>query len=171
MTTHRVGVWMALLGVVTAGGVVAWAGIAGIARTSVGYDRSDTFFAALRDLAEEYRRAAELRDADNEMMRRVRLKYAVISDVREGRMSLWGAAVAFRRLLEQCPTQLDMVKHRYPGETTDECACRNVIDFVRAAGRADLGAGEELVRRLEDELAARLRECGGRLEVTETELE
>jgi hypothetical protein len=105
--------------------------------------------------------AAREKDGELEVIRHrvgVRLvgKTVVADDLRAGRLGLLEAAARFRDLNDADPSFEEGLFRKYaPGATDEERLCRSVIGFVANPPRGSPDP-EELVRRLEAEVEARL---------------
>ena len=90
-----------------------------------------------------------------EILARIEAKQQVAEAVCAGRETLMEAAAAFKAMdASGTPRRPASLQCAYPGASQDEAYCRMVINWVRDNGPQD--ANERLVRRLEEELAARL---------------
>jgi hypothetical protein len=91
--------------------------------------------------------------------RRVQAKYAVVTELVAGRLTLLDAAARFRDLDAGLPDVRDRLMEQYPGVPYAVALCRHVIEHARSVLRVQ--APEQVasvVARLEAELQAQL-EC------------
>lgn len=91
-----------------------------------------------------------LDDEDSEVMRRIAVKEAIITDLLAGRTTLTDATARFVALNASRPQYLQALRDTYPGTTDDEMFARNVISF--AVARVPAHQRSELSSRLEGEL-------------------
>jgi hypothetical protein len=105
-------------------------------------------------LKEQVRDAAvvedRLADEDDEVMRRIAVKEAIIADLIAERVTLSAATARFVEMNSTRPHYLAALRDSYPGATDGEKYARNVISF--AVARVNPADRAALSSRLEGEL-------------------
>ncbi len=95
------------------------------------------------------------------VMRRIEERGRLMRELREGRLTLFEAAVGFGELNALPGAKGDFYRFAHLGSSDGEKLCRQVIAWVRCDPGSDVGPqSEEFVRRLEAELADHLRAHG-----------
>ncbi len=114
-------------------------------------------FWSLSDLDPEFhaeqRRRADLDALDATALQRVALKDAVIRDLLNGRMTLVEAAGQFRRINDNYANADAILRLMFPGTTTEEALCRNVLTFVEMSLQNEPDQGAPVLHELRGELA------------------
>ena len=88
---------------------------------------------------------------------RMQQKRRIADEVIAGRTALLDAAAAFRRLDAGWPKSPADIRTVFPeAATPEEAYCRSVIQYARTESPRD--EADDVARRLEDDLAARLRD-------------
>jgi hypothetical protein len=91
--------------------------------------------------------------------RRIEVRQRIAHEVMAGHLTLLQAAEQYRDLNE---TKVDfspeVIRFRYSTSNDDECACRQVIEFVRQELRETPDKGKAIVEGLEKELATLVRD-------------
>ena len=91
-----------------------------------------------------------LNDENGEVMRRIAIKEAIVSDLIADRTTLAAATARFAGLNVSRPQYIATLRDSYPGATDEEIFARNVISFALA--RVPAHARADLSSRLEGEL-------------------
>jgi hypothetical protein len=131
-----------------AGTVLFFAGSSGLALRP---GRAD-LVAALRRVAEEFRRGEELDAREELALRSFRGKQAVTRELLAGRLTVGEAVEQFRALTRINDGLMKELLAAYPGSTEDEALCQSLLAWVRSQTRGDPGRRAALVARLEDEI-------------------
>ena len=85
--------------------------------------------------------------------RRLQTKYAIVTELITGRLTLRKAAARFGELDAEVPGIRDRLAHRYPSETYEVALCREVIAQARSVLRVRApDQMETVLARLEEEL-------------------
>lgn len=75
----------------------------------------------------------ELDDRDADIVLRIAMKHAVISDLLRGRTELLDAAGEFRRIIGESPQTYSILRRVFPSASDEEALCRSVISFAELA--------------------------------------
>jgi hypothetical protein len=104
----------------------------------------------------------ELENQTKRVMQRSAVKDAVVAEVIAGRTTLFEAAANFRSINASSPrAEHWLTTYQYPDQPYDLALCRSVIGRVeRALHSHSPGEGDDIVARLEAELAEHLRRHG-----------
>jgi hypothetical protein len=125
----------------------------------------------LPELYEELRRGQqdlEAREAQRRAaVERLRVRAAIIEDLRAGRLTLVQAAAHFRRLNALATDCAIDLREHIAGKTEEERACRQVIYWADSAERPAPAVRGQTRRHLEAELDALLAENHGVLRLEE----
>jgi hypothetical protein len=119
-------------------------GLEGLAKTILEYERRSP-----HETADEAKRTVRAID------RRVQEKDRVAGELVDGRLTLFEAAAHFRRLNDGGPKPAAPAALVYPGDSEEECLCRQVIAYARPLLNrhpADTREADEFVARCEEEL-------------------
>lgn len=119
---------------------------------------------SLQEELQELREAGQKLTAEDEaVLRRIRLKNTIISELLDGRITLFEAAAEFRELSAAHPQYMQMLTMRYPYRSANEIYCLNVIEFVESNIQCRPSATPEIVQYLRDQLALHKHHNGGQV--------
>jgi hypothetical protein len=119
---------------------------------TAGYDPGESDAWADPEAAEQYR---ELDDQARQVTRRLTQKLALADALARGEGTLEGVVARFRELNGPGRDAYRALAREYPTAGEEELAYRQVVTFVRMAGRRDRTVAPDVLRRLEVELARR----------------
>lgn len=102
-------------------------------------------------IASDRQEAVNLATKDEQVLRRIAAKEAIVEDLIHARMDLLDAAARFRALTAGQRGYALVLRSMYPNMTDEERVCRNVISYVESYVESDED-GRALVHRLCEQL-------------------